>query len=106
MGEIDLASLCSNASFLSSGLSFASPRWPVFESPRSSNPVHVCCALSIPRQSTIDTVDKNVTKLLYAAYEGDTTELQRLLAQGFEVNGADYDARTALHLASAEGHQV
>lgn len=56
-------------------------------------------------QSTIATVDKSVTKLLYAAYDGDLTMLQRLVADGFDVNATDYDARTALHLAAAEGHE-
>ena len=32
------------------------------------------------------TVDKSVTKLLYAAYDGDLTMIQRLVADGFDVN--------------------
>lgn len=35
--------------------------------------------------------------------KGDITELQRSLANGTDVNAADYDSRTALHLAASEG---
>jgi lysophospholipase len=34
---------------------------------------------------------------------GDTTALARLLAGGADVDAADYDGRTALHLAASEG---
>jgi len=54
--------------------------------------------------TTIET-EKSVTKLLYACADGDLVTVQRLAAQGFDINGADYDSRTALHLAAAEGHE-
>jgi lysophospholipase len=35
---------------------------------------------------------------------GDTEAIERLIASGGAVDAADYDGRTALHLAAAEGH--
>ena len=37
---------------------------------------------------------------------GDTVALERLIGGGAEVDAADYDGRTALHLAASEGHQA
>ncbi len=39
-----------------------------------------------------------------AAGLGDTEALERLIGGGAEVDSADYDGRTALHLAASEGH--
>ena len=40
---------------------------------------------------------------IYAASTGDINELKRLVALGYNLNSADYDGRTPLHLAAAEG---
>jgi ankyrin repeat protein len=45
-----------------------------------------------------------VAELLWAAYHGDLAGLRRLVAQGVPVDAADYDGRTALHLAAAENN--
>ncbi len=42
-------------------------------------------------------------QLIQAAGLGDLVEVRRLLAHGSSVNAADYDRRTPLHLAAAEG---
>jgi lysophospholipase len=42
--------------------------------------------------------------LCAAAAKGDCTLLRSMLSEGVNVNGSDYDHRTALHLAAAEGH--
>ena len=47
---------------------------------------------------------QNVVSLLFAAVAGDTAALQRLHLQGLDMGATDYDGRTALHLAAAEGH--
>jgi glutaminase len=42
-------------------------------------------------------------RAIYAASIGDINELKRLVAHGHNLNCADYDGRTPLHLACAEG---
>eukprot|EP00961_Rhodomonas_salina_P206753 2791095-Rhodomonas_salina.3 len=39
-----------------------------------------------------------------AASKGDLQHIKFLVSMGASVNAADYDRRSALHLASAEGH--
>ena len=43
-----------------------------------------------------------VAELLWAAFHGDLAGLRRSVAQGVAIHAADYDGRTALHLAAAE----
>lgn len=45
-----------------------------------------------------------VVQLCWAASQGDLREVQNLIATGIDPNGADYDGRTALHIAACEGH--
>ena len=47
---------------------------------------------------------KDSIKLCWAASFGDLVEMKRLVANGLNLNAADYDGRTALHLAASEGH--
>ena len=47
-----------------------------------------------------------VVELIYAAAEGDLGAIQRLVARGVELDVADYDRRTPLHLAAAQGHEA
>ena len=44
-----------------------------------------------------------VSKLLYAASQGDLPTIRQLQGRGVDLLAADYDGRTALHLAAAEG---
>eukprot|EP00897_Mesotaenium_endlicherianum_P001955 jgi/Mesen1/1788/ME000014S01189 len=44
-----------------------------------------------------------VTHMLFYASTGDVDALEDLIASGADVNSADYDGRSALHLAASEG---
>ena len=44
------------------------------------------------------------THMCRLAYQGHADEMEHLLRYGANANAADYDMRTALHIASAEGH--
>jgi len=56
-----------------------------------------------PTRSKFDTMKSYTVQFLFAASEGDMQELSRLLAVGVDINSVDYDKRSALHLAAAEG---
>ncbi|MCB9749562.1 MAG: glutaminase A [Myxococcales bacterium] len=57
-----------------------------------------------PAPEPADHGDQNqVIQLLWAAASGDITGLQRMVALGVPLHAADYDGRTAMHLAAAEG---
>lgn len=43
-------------------------------------------------------------ELIFYASTGNLKEIRRLVALGKDINAPDYDRRTALHLACAEGH--
>jgi glutaminase len=43
-------------------------------------------------------------ELIWAASQGSLDALRRLIAQGVSLEASDYDRRTAMHLAAAEGH--
>ncbi|MBT8486705.1 MAG: glutaminase A [Phycisphaerales bacterium] len=56
-----------------------------------------------PRVLREDVQRSLVVDLCWAASEGDLAGIQRLVLQDAQLDGADYDGRTALHLAAAEG---
>lgn len=58
-----------------------------------------------PRKRTYETKGQQVVNLLFSAANGDVTAMRRYLLQGANLQMADYDMRTALHLAAAEGHE-
>ncbi|KAI1726768.1 glutaminase domain-containing protein [Ditylenchus destructor] len=47
-----------------------------------------------------------IVTLLFACKNGDLETIRRLFLQGVSMNLADYDGRTALHLAACEGHTI
>ena len=60
---------------------------------------------SDPRKKEAEESSNNIVSLIYASYHGDLEAIKRYLIKGVDINQGDYDGRTALHLASAEGHE-
>lgn len=56
-----------------------------------------------PRLHKHELILEGASALCWAASEGDIHEVKRLVANGANLNGTDYDARTPLHLAGAFG---
>ena len=46
--------------------------------------------------------ETHIAHFCYAASKGDVNEIRRVLSHGLDINSADYDGRTALHMAVAE----
>ncbi|XP_051566132.1 glutaminase kidney isoform, mitochondrial isoform X2 [Myxocyprinus asiaticus] len=57
-----------------------------------------------PRREGGDQRVKSVISLLFAAYTGDVSALRRFALSSVDMEQRDYDSRTALHVAAAEGH--
>ncbi|CAH1406566.1 unnamed protein product [Nezara viridula] len=57
-----------------------------------------------PRRHKYETKGMNIVNLLFAAASGDLHALKRHHLSGSDMTLSDYDGRTALHLAAAEGH--
>lgn len=56
-----------------------------------------------PQLKKYESEVSNVIALIIAARNGDLDEIHRLESVGTDLNEGDYDGRTALHLAAAEG---
>jgi len=56
-----------------------------------------------PRRDAYSVQGTPIVTALFAAKAGDVTALRRLKVQGLDMAMADYDGRTALHVAAAEG---
>ncbi|XP_072237853.1 glutaminase 2b [Leuresthes tenuis] len=57
-----------------------------------------------PRRLDGDDRNKSVFNLMFAAYSGDVSALRRFALSSMDMDLKDYDSRTALHIAAAEGH--
>lgn len=58
-----------------------------------------------PRRRKAEVQGEKVVSLLYAASYGDVTALRRYYLSGTDMTMQNYDGRTALHVAAAQGHQ-
>ncbi|KAM4619137.1 glutaminase liver isoform, mitochondrial [Polymixia lowei] len=56
------------------------------------------------RQWKAESEGYQIINILLAAFRGDVPSLRRYFLSGGDVNAVDYDGRSALHLAAAEGH--
>ena len=59
---------------------------------------------SDPRRGSHERYGLETVTLMFAANAGDKLALERMLMQGVDFKLADYDDRTALHVAAAQGH--
>ncbi|XP_041654776.1 glutaminase kidney isoform, mitochondrial isoform X2 [Cheilinus undulatus] len=57
-----------------------------------------------PRRKSDNDPHKSVVNLMFAAYSGDVAALRRFALSAVNMEQTDYDSRTALHIAAAEGH--
>ena len=57
-----------------------------------------------PRRSMHQIAGLSICSLLFAAKAGDLSTFKKFRLKGVDMQKADYDGRTALHLAAAEGH--
>ncbi|CAK6957531.1 glutaminase kidney isoform%2C mitochondrial-like isoform X2 [Scomber scombrus] len=57
-----------------------------------------------PRRRSDEDPNKSVVNLMFAAYSGDVSALRRFALSALNMEQTDYDSRTALHIAAAEGH--
>ncbi|XP_039757482.1 glutaminase liver isoform, mitochondrial isoform X1 [Pararge aegeria] len=57
-----------------------------------------------PRRYKFESTGLSIVNLLFSAASGDLSALRRHHLSGMDMTLSDYDGRTALHLAAAEGH--
>lgn len=57
-----------------------------------------------PRWKRAEVQGEKVVSLFYAASNGDVTALRRYYLSGKDMTQQNYDGRTALHVAAAQGH--
>ncbi|KAM9671659.1 glutaminase liver isoform, mitochondrial isoform 2-T2 [Trichechus inunguis] len=85
------------------GISFCQKLVSVFNFHNYDNLRH-CARKLDPRREGGEVRNKTVVNLLFAAYSGDVSALRRFALSAMDMEQKDYDSRTALHVAAAEGH--
>ncbi|XP_060161493.1 glutaminase liver isoform, mitochondrial isoform X4 [Globicephala melas] len=85
------------------GVSFCQKLVSLFNFHNYDNLRH-CARKLDPRHEGGEVRNKTVVNLLFAAYSGDVSALRRFALSAMDMEQKDYDSRTALHVAAAEGH--
>ncbi|XP_039482276.1 glutaminase liver isoform, mitochondrial isoform X4 [Drosophila santomea] len=85
------------------GLQFCEELVSMFNFHRYDNLKHLSNKKD-PRKHRYETKGLSIVNLLFSAASGDVTALRRHRLSGMDITLADYDGRTALHLAASEGH--
>ncbi|XP_068226242.1 glutaminase kidney isoform, mitochondrial-like isoform X3 [Palaemon carinicauda] len=85
------------------GLKFCEELVQVFNFHRYDNLRHAANKKD-PRKQKFESRGQKVVSLLFSACSGDVTAMRRYALAGLNMSESDYDGRTALHLAAAEGH--
>ncbi|XP_028929665.1 glutaminase liver isoform, mitochondrial isoform X1 [Ornithorhynchus anatinus] len=85
------------------GVSFCQELVSLFNFHNYDNLRH-CARKLDPRREGGEVRNKTVVNLLFAAYSGDVSALRRFALSAMDMEQKDYDSRTALHVAAAEGH--
>eukprot|EP00096_Caligus_rogercresseyi_P003195 TRINITY_DN1586_c0_g1_i10.p1 TRINITY_DN1586_c0_g1~~TRINITY_DN1586_c0_g1_i10.p1 ORF type:complete len:349 (+),score=119.06 TRINITY_DN1586_c0_g1_i10:851-1897(+) len=76
----------------------------IFNFHRFDNLINKSTVRIDPRKYRNEVKCTSVVALLYSATTGDLTALKRCYYNDVDMKAANYDRRTALHLAAAEGH--
>uniref|UniRef100_F1L7W4 glutaminase n=1 Tax=Ascaris suum TaxID=6253 RepID=F1L7W4_ASCSU len=57
-----------------------------------------------PRKTVREARHESISNMMYAARAGDISAIQRYILLGVSIHDRDYDERTVLHIAAAEGN--
>nr|XP_020640523.1 glutaminase liver isoform, mitochondrial isoform X1 [Pogona vitticeps] len=85
------------------GIGFCQELVSLFNFHNYDNLLH-CTRKMDPRREGDEVRNKTVVNLLFAAHSGDVSALRRFALSAMDMEQKDYDSRTALHVAAAEGH--
>ncbi|XP_013916646.1 PREDICTED: glutaminase liver isoform, mitochondrial-like [Thamnophis sirtalis] len=103
MGVMCLSPPLDKAGNSTRGIGFCQELVSLFNFHNYDNLLH-CTRKMDPRREGDEVRNKTVVNLLFAAHSGDISALRRFALSAMDMEQKDYDSRTALHVAAAEGH--